>query len=122
MNQIDMKQYNVIKIAKLCHELNRVWCLYNADYSQKSWDEAEQWQRESAIKGVVWRLANPDAPISAQHDAWMADKIAEGWVYGPRKDSVNKTHPCLVPYDQLPLHQKFKDTLFVTTVLNLRDI
>jgi hypothetical protein len=28
---------------------------------QKDWDEAQQWQRDSAIKGVEFKLDNPDA-------------------------------------------------------------
>jgi hypothetical protein len=50
---------------------------------QKDWDEAQQWQRDSAIKGVEFKLDNPDA--GTQHNAWMADKIADGWVYGEEK-------------------------------------
>jgi hypothetical protein len=42
----------------------------------KDWDEAQQWQRDSAIKGVEFKLDNPDAGHDAQHNAWMADKIA----------------------------------------------
>ncbi|WP_220472648.1 RyR domain-containing protein [Spirosoma foliorum] len=103
-------------IAKACHEANRVWCQLDGDYSQKHWDEAEQWQRDSAIKGVEFRLANPQAPQSAQHDAWSADKVADGWVYGETKDAVAKTHPCLVPFEELPLFQQKKDKLFQSIV------
>lgn len=103
-------------IAPYCHEMNRVWCAYHGDNSQKSWNEAEQWQRDSAIKGVEFRLANPDAAESAQHDAWSADKVEEGWVYGKIKDAEAKTHPCLVPFDQLPEFQQKKDKLFCAIV------
>jgi hypothetical protein len=50
---------DVLEIAKVCHEANKAWCEANNDYSQKSWDEAEHWQRDSAIKGVEFALANP---------------------------------------------------------------
>lgn len=99
-------------IARICHEANRAWCSANGDPSQVAWEEAPTWQRDSAIKGVEFALANPDAPDSAQHDAWMADKIADGWVYGEMKDAAAKTHPCLVPFDQLPPEQQIKDRLF----------
>ncbi|HEY0832852.1 MAG TPA: RyR domain-containing protein, partial [Azospirillum sp.] len=92
----------ITAIARVCHEVNRALCVAFGDLSQKPWDEAESWQRESAIRGVEFALANPDAPPSAQHDAWMADKLADGWVYGEVKDPAAKTHPCIVPYDQLP--------------------
>lgn len=108
-------------VAALCHEANRLFCNSIGDYSQKPWEDAEQWQRDSAIKGVQYRLANPDAPESAQHDAWMADKLESGWVYGEVKDAEKKTHPCLVKYDALPEEQRFKDALFVKMVETFRD-
>lgn len=90
--------------------------MYNGDNSQKPWMEAEQWQRDSAIKGVEFRLTNPDAAESAQHDAWMADKVADGWVWGPEKNPEAKTHPCIVPFEKLPLFQQKKDKLFCAIV------
>ena len=35
-----------------------------------------------------------------------------GWVYGPTKDAATKTHPCCVPYTELPPIQKVKDAYF----------
>lgn len=43
------------------------------------------------------------------HDVWAAGRIAQGWTYGPVRDDVNKQHPCLVPYDQLPDSEKEYD-------------
>jgi hypothetical protein len=51
-----------------------------------------------------------------QHAAWMADKLADGWVYGAVKDAENKTHPCMVPYEQLPTFQQLKDSIYIATV------
>lgn len=99
-------------IAKVCHEANRAYCEGLKDLSQKPWDDAEPWQRESAIKGVLFAIANPTAPASAQHDAWLADKLKDGWKYGSVKLPAKKEHPCCVPYDQLPEEQKRKDSLF----------
>jgi len=104
------------KIAQMCHEVNRVWCELNGDDSQKSWVEAEDWQRESALAGVQYRLENPNAPDSCQHDQWVADKVAAGWTYGEVKDAAAKTHPCLVSFDLLPPEQQAKDKLFAAVV------
>lgn len=104
------------QIARVCHEANRGWCEANGDCTQKSWDDAEAWQRHSAIAGVRFALDHPDAPESAQHDAWSADKVRQGWTYGPVKDGDAKTHPCLVPFDQLPPMQQAKDRLFIAIV------
>lgn len=107
-------------IAKVCHEANKAWCEVNGDNSQKSWDSAEQWQRDSAIKGVEFSIANPNAPDSAQHDAWIRDKINDGWKYGPVKDPPAKLHPCIVPFNNLPVFQQKKDALFQAIVKTLK--
>jgi hypothetical protein len=107
-------------IAKCCHEANRVWCQANGDETQNHWFAAEQWQRESAIKGVEFKLNNPNAGHDAQHNAWMQDKINDGWVYGEVKDAEKKTHPCIVPFEQLPLFQQKKDALFCAIVEALK--
>ena len=114
-----MNQVKITSIAKVCHQANKAWCELCGDFSQKDWDEAEQWQRDSAIKGVEFKLNNLYAPDSAQHDAWMHDKISQGWSYGEVKDAEQKTHPCIVPFDSLPAHQQAKDKLFASIVLSL---
>lgn len=43
------------------------------------------------------------------HDVWAEGRIAEGWTYGPERDDVKKTHPCLVPYNDLPDTEKDYD-------------
>lgn len=107
---------NIEQIARVCHAANREYCASIGDDSQKAWPEAEQWQRDSAIKGVRYALANQDAPAAAQHDAWLRDKEADGWKYGPVKDADKKEHPCFVSYSELPQEQRIKDHLFKAVV------
>ena len=111
-----MHNLNTTQVARVCHETNRAFCATIGDNSQKPWEEAEAWQRESAVKGVAFALDNPTAPASSQHDAWLADKLRDGWKYGPVKDATRKEHPCIVPYDQLPVEQRLKDYLFKAIV------
>jgi RyR domain len=106
----------LLRIAEVCHEANKAWCEANGDNSQKHWSEAEQWQRDAAIKGVDFRINNPDAGHDAQHNSWMQEKINDGWVYGELKDAKGKIHPCIVPFDELPEFQKKKDILFCAIV------
>jgi hypothetical protein len=54
-------------------------------------------------------LANPGRTPEDSHQLWMAQKLADGWVYGPVKDREKKTHPDLVPFDQLPEIEQRKD-------------
>ena len=78
-----------------------------------------KWQKESAIKGVEYKIANLNATPEQQHEAWSNDKIKEGWVYGKVKDAEKKTHHCLVPYIELPIEQQIKDYIFVSVVTSL---
>ena len=110
----------VARIAKVAHEANRAWCEVNGDTSQLKWGDAPEWQIKSAIEGVRFHMQNPDAGDSASHDNWMKQKIEEGWVYGEVKDPEKKTHPCLVPFDQLPEVQQKKDALFRAIVHALK--
>lgn len=107
---------DIEQVAQIAHETNRAYCSSIGDPSQKPWDDADEWQRESAIKGVQFRLNNPHAKESSQHDAWMQDKYDDGWKYGPEKDAGAKTHPCMVAYRHLPMEQRLKDYLFVAIV------
>ena len=43
------------------------------------------------------------------HDVWAAQRIKEGWAYGPKRDDASKKHPCLVPYADLPESEKEYD-------------
>ena len=103
-------------IAKICHEANRAWCEENGDPSQKPWNEAAEWQQESAINGVRHVLLNPDSTPEETHANWLKDKQAAGWVYGPVKDADAKTHPCCVPYENLSREQRAKDAIFLAVV------
>lgn len=109
-------------LAMAAHEVNRAYCAALGDKSQLSWSEAPEWQRSSARDGVRFVLANPDAPVSATHDAWSEAKIADGWSWGVAKDPEAKTHPCLVAFDQLPPAQQAKDYIFRAVVLNARPL
>lgn len=102
------------KAARVTHEANRAWCIANGDMSQPKWEDAPEWQKASAKNGVAFHMANPDAGDSAFHDAWMAEKVAAGWVYGPSKnpDAQPPTHHCIVPFDELPKEQQVKDAIF----------
>lgn len=43
------------------------------------------------------------------HDTWAAGRLAEGWRYGAERDEAARTHPCLVPYEELPDSEKDYD-------------
>lgn len=106
----------VLRAARTAHEVNRIYCRSIGDTSQLPWHDSPSWQVNSAIAGVEAIVANPNQTPEQSHESWLAHKIADGWVYGPVKDTDKKEHPCMVPYADLPDEQRIKDALFTTTV------
>jgi hypothetical protein len=51
------------------------------------------------------------------HEAWVALRRADGWVYGPVRDDGLKQHPCLVSYEALPESDKAYDREIALTTL-----
>jgi len=111
----------VENIARICHEANRQYCQSLGDLSQPIWEHAPDWQRDSAINGVQFHQDNPNAGPEGSHNNWLLVKGADGWVYGEVKDAEAKTHPCIMPYGDLPLEQRLKDSLFIAIVHSLSE-
>lgn len=109
-------------IAKAAHDINRAYCQAMGDDSQQPWDEAPNWQRESAIAGVQFHLNHPDAGPEASHNNWLKGKAIDGWRFGPVKDADKKEHPCMVPFNELPQYQQAKDYIFRQVVHSVRKL
>ena len=43
------------------------------------------------------------------HEVWAETRIRQGWTYGEQRNDELKTHPCLVPYEELPESEKEYD-------------
>lgn len=43
------------------------------------------------------------------HEVWARARYQDGWKYGPQRDDELKTHPCLVPYEELDEEAKEYD-------------
>ena len=110
------------QIAKVCHEINKAYCEALGDESQSSWDEAPEWQKDSAMMGVALHSNNPKAGPEASHNSWMKQKVDDGWVPGKTKDPEKKTHPCIALFADLPVEQQAKDFIFRAIVHALKDI
>jgi len=116
-----MNRLSRIEIARVCHEVNRAYCLALGDDSQPSWEDAPQWQKDSAMLGVDLHCTANAGP-EAGHESWMAQKERDGWVHGEVKDPEKKEHPCMVPFDKLPREQQAKDFIFRAVVHALRTV
>jgi hypothetical protein len=115
--------YSAAEIAEVCHEANRGLQrvqLAHADTGvpiAPPWQDFPAGQRDGVIQGVTGVLAG--ASPEESHAGWCALKRSTGWTYGPVKDAEARTHPCLVPYGELPADQRIKDHLFAAIVHTL---
>lgn len=106
-----LNEQAIERIARVMHEAMRAWQAANGEIVAPAWSRAPKWMKESTVKSVVWRMKNPAAPLSAQHDQWVAQKKADGWKRGRIKDASRRTHPMMIPYADLPEVEKRKDAL-----------
>ena len=51
------------------------------------------------------------------HEVWAQKRIEEGWIYGAHRDDTKRTHPCLVPYENLSESEKEYDRVMVNETL-----
>lgn len=79
-----------------------------------SWDEREEPFRKQ-FREVIERQCGELRSKSPEelHDNWMQAYIEMGWKYGPEYNREHKTHPDLIPYDQLGELEKDKDEVFI---------
>jgi RyR domain len=80
----------------------------------------EPWeQRDAAFRDqfldVIDMMCGPDRKSSPEelHDDWVRAYEAMGWKHGPKRDPEAKTHPDMVPFDELGFREQIKDAVFV---------
>jgi len=87
----------------------------NAPIVPESWDDRDDvFQRQ--FLDVIEKQCGPDrsADPEALHDDWVMAYEEMGWKYGSERDPVAKTHPDMVPYDELGQLEQDKDAVFVS--------
>ena len=80
----------------------------------ETWERRDEAFRAQCVK-VIERQCGPDRRSSPSelHEDWVRAYEAMGWVYGPERDVEKRTHPDLVPYDDLGQMERDKDAVFV---------
>ena len=99
-------------IAAVTWAANAEYCRQIGDRLQPRWDDAEEWERRSAIAGVQFHREHPDATDAECHDERMVHERAAGWRLGTMHDEDNRRSPYMVEYDELPEKQRVKYRLF----------
>lgn len=53
------------------------------------------------------------------HEVWAETRLHQGWVYGPERNDRLKTHPSIIPYDNLSEDEKVFDRNTAVNTLKL---
>lgn len=98
------------------------WDELPGDLKEGNRQQADDIRRKLSIVGCgTSPMADWDEPLfqftegekdllaREEHDRWWESKKQQGWVHGPVKDGDAKTHPCMIPYDELPQCERQKD-------------
>jgi DNA-binding transcriptional MerR regulator len=111
------RQLDATDIAQVIYAANReIQIIFGDPQPSPDWYDAPEYQRRESTASVIEALADSGRTPEQNHQGWMDRLHADGWTSGETKDPAGKTHPCLVPWDQLPEDQKLKDRLFIAIV------
>jgi hypothetical protein len=110
-----MRDYSDAEIARIIHAANaELQRIQDDPVPSLPWDSEPDELRQGVIDNVG--RARHGMTAMMLHDMWVRDKAARGWKLGPEKDARLRTHPCMVPYWELPDYQRDKNRLFVGIV------
>jgi hypothetical protein len=86
----------------------------NAPIVPVPWDEREKPFKDQFLE-VIEKQCGPDrsADPKALHDDWVEAYLKMGWSYGDRYSREYKSHPDMVPYEDLGQLERDKDAVFV---------
>jgi RyR domain len=86
----------------------------NAPVIPEPWWEREEAFREQFLP-VIEQQMGPGRSDSPEmlHEQWRESYENMGWQYGEVRDPEKKTHPDMVPFDQLGFAEQIKDEVFV---------
>lgn len=109
--------------------------VYPIDVFEDAWDDAKNYLVTVARRNTkpyrpqpidISDVVLPDelnelreAIAENAHDVWAAERQAQGWTYGPKRDDAKKETPCMVAYSQLPDSEKKFDRDMAMNTLKL---
>ena len=112
------------KIAEIIYEATRL----EADWSNRSivpekFDKRDDKFRKQFVDIVEKYISQEKLPTAEEaHDSWVQSYVDMGWKYGKERDTDKKTHPDMLPYNELPQDEKDKDAIFLAIVWAIKEI
>lgn len=108
--------YSDAEVARVIHAANaEMQAVLGHDVISTPWFWEPLSARRVVVEGV---LATRTGLLTAEanHAVWLVSKELAGWSRGPEKDPEKKTHPAMVPWEELPAANRDQAEIFVAIV------
>ena len=119
-----MSKEEITTIAKIIYEATRL----EAEWSKRR-IVPEKWEkRDDKFKAqfidIIGKYLSQDELLTPEeiHNSWMKSYIDMGWKYGEVRDVVERTHPDILPFGELPKDEKDKDAIFLAIVWAIKNL
>jgi len=96
----------------ICYQMGADLPLHDVPEDYKISEE----RLKSLMKGTEYVLNNPSTTAEENHNIWMEAKKTQGYTYGEVLDVEKKTHPSMIPFENLSNVEKRKDEMDVLMV------
>ncbi len=117
--ELQQRQQAFIELAaQTAHGVNNAYRAGLGEEVKPDWDDCPEERKNSVRSGVIGIIYEGKTPEQS-HEGWLKFKAEHGWSYGEVEDAEKKTHPCMRSYTELPLAQRFKDTIFFSVVMGV---
>lgn len=113
MGKPEVPEPDYVRLASLVNAMNKAYCQWLSGQAPQMTHE----EKASSIEGLEKIYRKGFFHPRDLHDSWMGRKLRLGWRFGESKSEEDKTHPCLLPFSDLPAEEQFKDLLFGTVAM-----
>lgn len=100
------------KIAIMCYEATKTWLELHGELPLPEWSKVPKWHKDSILKGIEYKIANPKATAAKMHNVWVEYRTGLGWSYGKKLDENKKLHPNMVSFNDLNEVEQKKQEVF----------
>ena len=111
-----MNEVQIMTAARTAYEVVRRYKEFYAEPTDGGWDELEETVRHKHIVAIQEILKRKSITPETVHQLWIESMAKLGWKYGPAKSDIDKTHPCLIDYNELDDRDKVKDVIFLAAI------
>lgn len=78
------------------------------------WEERDESFKIQFIKTIAKQCSDDKfKSAEAAHDSWWRAYKRMGWKYGTERNIDKKTHPDMIPFNDLPESERDKDEIFL---------